>query len=672
MTRNRIRLVLAGLLALVLGALGAEVARADTEATLSTLARAADGTVSGVLTVRPQGNESVSVDAKSLVVSVDGRDFPVSTQPVASLDRSAILLIDRSGSMRESGMGTVRSSVAQFLQSVPKDVKVGVVSFADQPRLDVAPTQDHGAVQAAVNGLKSDGDTALYDGLSLAIDTLGGTGERSILILSDGKDTISKLKAQPAEQKLKASGIQTQVIAFKTSYTDQLALGYLAAAGQGTVAQVEDGAGVAKAFTAAAKSLDGQVSWSTKPEGAFGPKEMTLRGTANGRPFSALATVDFGAAPASPSSTATATAAPGSSATLPPAEAAATRPADASLVGMLSTRTVLGLPLMVAIAALLLFFGLLLLVMALMSPVFKSRRRERVESIDQYVAQTSRRGVETVRTTTVSGLVEQLVQLGERVVEGRESTPRTVLLLQRADLPWRAGEWAVLRVISVVVGILLGILFFHSTVLLTVLGALMGILVGLVVPPLLLRFLAGRRARKFERQLPDVLTLVASSLSTGFSLPQALDAVSHDVAQPAAKEFSRAMAETRIGSDIEEALDRMADRMDSKNMRWTAMAIQIQRKVGGNLAETLRTTATTLREREALFRHVRALSAEGRLSAVILIALPIVIFLWMLYVNSEYISLLWTNLLGLGMTFVAVVLMVIGVIWMRKVVEVEV
>jgi tight adherence protein B len=107
-------------------------------------------------------------------------------------------------------------------------------------------------------------------------------------------------------------------------------------------------------------------------------------------------------------------------------------------------------------------------------------------------------------------------------------------------------------------------------------------------------------------------------------------------------------------------------------MRWAAMAIQIQRKVGGNLGETLRTTATTLRERESLFRHVRALSAEGRLSAVILIALPIVIFLWMLYVNYEYVSMLWTNLLGIAMVFFALVLMVIGVIWMRKVVEVEV
>jgi tight adherence protein B len=671
MRRNRFRLLLAAFVAVVLGAFGAGIARADGEASLSSVTKNAEGAVNGVLTVQPVDNLPAKVDEKSLVLTVDGKGYPATAQSASSVERSTILLIDRSGSMRASDMAMVRSSVQQFLQTVPKDIKVGVVSFADQPNLDLAPTTDHGAVQAAVDGLTASGDTALYDGVSQAIDTLGKEGDRTILLLSDGKDTISKVKAPTAEEKLKASGVHLQVIAFRTNPTDNLPLGYLAAAGHGTVTGVGNNDKIAEAFSVAAKALANQVSWSATPKDVYGSKDVTLRGTANGKAFTALATVDFGKAPAS-SSTATAVPAPGGAGTAPAAEAAAAPPADTSLMGALSARSVLGLPLPVAIAALLLFTGLLLLASALMSPAFKSKRRERVESIEQYVAQTSRRAVETVRTTDVSGIAAQLVRIGDRVVEGRESTPRTVLLLQRADLPWRAGEWAVLRVISVVVGILLGILLLHGDGLQALLGALLGVVVGIVVPPVVLRFLAGRRARKFERQLPDVLTLVASSLSTGFSLPQALDAVAHDVAQPAAKEFSRAMAETRIGSDIEESLERMADRMDSKNMRWTAMAIQIQRKVGGNLAETLRITATTLREREALFRHVRALSAEGRLSAVILISLPIVILLWMLYVNGEYVSLLWKSLLGIAMSFVAVILMVIGVIWMRKVVEVEV
>ena len=154
--------------------------------------------------------------------------------------------------------------------------------------------------------------------------------------------------------------------------------------------------------------------------------------------------------------------------------------------------------------------------------------------------------------------------------------------------------------------------------------------------------------------------MVASSLSTGFSLLQALDAVARDA------------AETRIGTDLNESLNHLADRMESTNLRWTAMAINIQRQVGGNLAETLRNTATTLRDREALKRHVKALSAEGKLSAYILIALPIGIFLYMLMVNRPYVALLWTTVIGIGMLVGGLISLAIGIFWMRKVVIVEV
>jgi tight adherence protein B len=206
----------------------------------------------------------------------------------------------------------------------------------------------------------------------------------------------------------------------------------------------------------------------------------------------------------------------------------------------------------------------------------------------------------------------------------------------------------------------------------TFIGICLGGLLGFLLPVLYLKFAASRRANKFENQLPDVLTLVASSLSTGFSLLQALDAVARDAAEPSAKEFSRALAETRIGAELNESLAHLAARMNSSNVRWTAMAIDIQRQVGGNLAETLRNTAATLRDRQSLARHVKALAAEGKLSAYILIALPIGIFLYMLVVNRPYVELLWTRMFGIGMLVAAVVSMIFGVFWMNKVVKVEV
>ena len=309
-------------------------------------------------------------------------------------------------------------------------------------------------------------------------------------------------------------------------------------------------------------------------------------------------------------------------------------------------------------------------VLALGMPRGGSATDRRLRSIERYVEGTG--PVMAQGTDRPSKLSATLSDLGERAAAGRSSTARTAALLERADLPWRTGEWVVLRVVAVIVGAALGLLMIHGSIAANLIGLLLGGGLGTLTPVAFLRISASRRARKFESQLPDVLTLVASSLQTGFSLLQALDAVAQDVAEPSAKELSRALAETRIGADIGESLDRMADRMDSNNLRWTSMAIGIQRQVGGNLAETLRTTATTLRDRESLHRHVRALSAEGRLSAYVLIAMPVGIFLYMTQVNRPYVSLLWTTPLGLVLSVVGLVMLAIGMVWMRHVVNVEV
>jgi tight adherence protein B len=181
-----------------------------------------------------------------------------------------------------------------------------------------------------------------------------------------------------------------------------------------------------------------------------------------------------------------------------------------------------------------------------------------------------------------------------------------------------------------------------------------------------------RRRAAFAEQLPDVLQLVAGSLQSGFSLPQALDAVVREDTQPAAGEFSRALAETRISGQLEVALDRIGDRMDSIDLRWSVMAIRIQREVGGNLVEVLRNTVDTMRERAQLRRHVRALSGEGRLSAYILVALPVLVAAWLFIGRRGYVRPLYTTPFGLVMLVGAAVLVVLGALWMRKLVKVEV
>lgn len=638
---------LAVLVGLVLGTTPGAFAADEVSASLSEV-RATDGKVTGVLTLR--STTPAPVAQGSLKATIDGTEYPVTFTQEPAAVRRAMLVIDTSGSMGADGMRTVRSATAAYLKQVPADVLVGVVSFATTAGVDLAPTKDRAAVQRVVNGLRSDGDTSLYAGVLSAVKALGAAGDRSIVLLSDGADTVSKKRARDlkaATAAIKAAGARVDVVQFKTKDPEATsALKGFAATGGGTIVAAENRKAVEAAFSASAKALDSQVQFEiTGYTAPAGERAIQLTGVAGGSEFAVTGTVGL-AAVASPAPK------PGQVAVAPVAPQA--RAASASWYP--------------ALAAGLIGIALFIITGASLAPSLQSRRERRVSSIESYVM-----GMRTLSRSEgkqhATPLTEQLTAFGEKAMKDRKSTGWLLAQIERADLPFRAGDWFVLNLASVLLGGAIGFVMARGVPLF---GILVGGLLGLVLPPMVLKFLATRRANKFERVLPDVLMLVATSLKSGFGLPQALDAVARDAAEPAAKEFSRALAETRIGTDVADALDHAAERMHSKALQWTTMAIRIQRDVGGNLAETLLTTANTLRERESLFRQVRALSAEGRLSAYVLIALPIGMFLYMTVVNYEYISLLWTRTLGLIMIVFGIISLIVGIFWMRRVVKIEV
>ncbi len=204
------------------------------------------------------------------------------------------------------------------------------------------------------------------------------------------------------------------------------------------------------------------------------------------------------------------------------------------------------------------------------------------------------------------------------------------------------------------------------------LPALIGLVLGVVIPWVYLAHKESHRQAAFYSQLPDTLQLLAGSLAAGYSLPQAVDTVVREGQDPMAAEFNRALVEARLGVPIEEALDNIADRMNSEDFHWVVLAIRVQREVGGNLAEVLTTVAATLRERERLRRQVQVLSAEGRLSAVIIALIPIMFALFLVVVRPEYIEPLYTTVIGLVMLGFGALMMLVGIIWLRRVVQVEV
>lgn len=182
---------------------------------------------------------------------------------------------------------------------------------------------------------------------------------------------------------------------------------------------------------------------------------------------------------------------------------------------------------------------------------------------------------------------------------------------------------------------------------------------------------ASRRRAAFADQLDDSLQLMASSLRAGHSLLQALASVAREAEEPTSEEFARIINETRVGRDLAPALEETARRMGSEDFEWVTQAIAINREVGSNLAEVLDGVGHTIRERNQIRRQVKALAAEGKLSAYVLMALPFGISGFLFMSNPEYISKFTEGLLGYTLIGVSVVLLVVGALWLRKVVNIR-
>ncbi|TFV51926.1 type II secretion system F family protein [Blastococcus sp. TF02A_35] len=204
-------------------------------------------------------------------------------------------------------------------------------------------------------------------------------------------------------------------------------------------------------------------------------------------------------------------------------------------------------------------------------------------------------------------------------------------------------------------------------------GPLLGVVAVLLVPlgaRVLVSFRRGRRRAAFADQLGDSLQLMSSSLRAGHSLLRAVDAVSTDASAPTSEEFARIINETRVGRDLGDALDEVAQRMGSDDFTWVAQAITIHREVGGNLAEVLDAVGDTIRERAAIRGQVKALSAEGKLSAVVLMALPFGVFGFIWMSNPGYVAGFTESLMGYAMLGTAAVMLAVGGFWLKKTVAI--
>jgi tight adherence protein B len=587
--------------------------------------------------------------AGAFSATVDGRPATVGrAEPLEATGRrlAVMLVVDTSGSMLAGdNIGLARAAADRFATELRDGTRVGVVAFATRPRVVQPLTTDRRRVRAAIAGLRAAGDTALRDAVVRASRLLAGeAGQRTMVLLSDGRDDGSRASFEQAIAAARAAKVAVYTIGLTVPGYEQdpEALRELSRRTGVRAVTGASGADLAGLYQRLGQELasqyvvDVELPAGTERTAAFeltvqtDGASRTVRRTLLLRPRAAGPALPTGPPPA------------------PALTALEREQARYLAAALVFAATLLG--------------GLALLGAGPGLPVRGLRKRLAPYSLTP--------AVEDRRPATMLGsseLAGRATAMAESLVRRGHLEEAFLDRLEAAGMNLRVAEYLLVSLGSTFGLPLLALVATRNLVL-----TLAAVPVGTVAPFLFLSLRAARRRARFEQQLPGALQLLAGALQAGHSLQQAVATAAQEAGDPIAGELQRVLTEARLGRPLEEAFEAMAGRMGSVDFEWTVMAINLQRQVGGNLAEVLGTVGQTIRERSALKRQVRALSAEGRLSCTILTVLPVLMFGALLVFNPVFLSPLYTTRTGLLMLTVAAVLMVVGIVWMKKLTEIEV
>ena len=595
-----------------------------------------------------------SVDLGSVGVTVDGTDVDATAQIAAATDdvkRTTVLAIDTSNSMSGARITEAKAAALTYLDTVPDNVQVGIVTFDNDVVVRQKPSLDRNASRAVINGLSLKQNTALYEGVKAAIAAAGtDEGQRQVLVLSDGQDN-TKAPLQPVIDAIKAAKVKVDVVSLEQGAAAPQPLADMATASGGTVISANTDA-LTEAFSTEADVLAWQVLvTATVPADQVSTDanvSVTLAAGSETHTASAFLTVTSAASgPAKPASDPFA------------AKPATTTGLDIPQTAMYGAVAAIGI-------------GVIGLIAGLVSGSSKDKRASLDEQLKLYSsseegARISRAKLKEAPAGT--SLTNQARAAAEKALAGNVGFEAKIATrLEAAGMALKSSEWLLLHIgIAFGAGIL-GLLLGAGNPLILVVFLVLGV----VGPWVYLVVKQSRRLKAFDSGLADSLQLMSGSLSAGLSLAQSLDTIVREGQEPITSEFKRVIVESRLGVGLEDALEGVAERMQSVDFKWVVMAIRIQREVGGNLAELLNTVSATLREREFLRRHVKALSAEGRLSCWILGGLPPVFLLYLTLAKPAYVHPLYTTLIGGIMLGLMAVLLTVGIFWMSKVAKVDV
>jgi Flp pilus assembly protein TadB/uncharacterized protein YegL len=620
--------------------------------------KTADGTIQFVFTAEglPPGS---TLDPNSVVVQAGDVTLPATasigtTQTVQSGRaplRESMIVLDTSGSMEGDGIAAARSAALAYVQALPLDVRIGLVTFSERPHVVQRPTTSRATIRSAIRSVRAGGNTSLYDGVGSAVQVMGNapaSAERRLLVLSDGDDTSSQRTATDAIAVAKNEKVPVDVVAFRLPGS-QAALKDIATSTGGAVLGAQGADDLADVFTSAAAAFQSQVLVTAQVPAELAGRTAHIEVSMNSESQSVIATATLKM--------------PGVSTVQkgigPDISAEVGSASNARLWFVMGT----------AFAAILIAALLTLWVPA--ESRVRSATQARLSEIGRYrvlaVVGREQQDAPPQAATTQGAVTTATLSFFDRLVRSRGNRQSIIERLERAGLRMRPEEWVALQlaavlVMAALVAVLSGNFF----------GIFVGGLLGYLAIQAFRRIKTTRRSRAFNDQLPDVLQLVAGSLRSGFSLNQAVAAVVREGTEPTASEIARALTEVRLGSDLEDALDRVSERMACPDLHWVVLAVRISREVGGNLAEVILNTVGTMRERAQIRGQIRVLSAEGRISARILISLPFLLAGYLAAFRPGYLHPLYTTGIGIALVISGVILLGVGAFWISRLVKIEV
>ncbi|PWU22217.1 MAG: hypothetical protein C5B48_10460 [Candidatus Rokuibacteriota bacterium] len=547
----------------------------------------------------------------------------------------AVLVIDASNSMQGASIAEAMKAARVFAANKAANAALGVVTFNKTATVAVPPTSDAQAVATSLQSLPTLArGTHLYDATARAIDVLSSAKIKagSIVVLSDGRDTGSALSGSDLAARAKAAGVRIFTVGLRSYQFTPQALRNLARATGGSYAEAASASSLSGIYKTRSKQLASE--YLLRYRSLAGPAEKVhVKVFVAGLPGATTTSYETPALPTT---------------LTPPFHRSF---ADRFLASPLSVL------LMSLLAAGLVWFAV--------SALLRHRRSTLRGRIGDYAAVSTAGGqTQEEQLRSRERLLSHVLLTAERAFQRAPWWDRFEEELEIAEYPIGPVPLAAGTIVGTVVAAV-------ALALISPLLALGAIAVPFVVRSHYKRKLAKKR-KAFETQLPDNLTVLAASLRAGHSFVGALSSVLEEAEEPSRSELRRAVSDEQLGVPIEEALLRVARRMDSADLEQVALVASLQRETGGNTAEVLDAVVDSVRERFELRRLVSALTAQGRLARWILTLLPIITGIIVGLLNPGYLRPLFTTPSGQFLLGLAVVLVIIGSFAIKRITEIEI